>query len=89
MPGPCCPVSCWPAPPLVHLATAASPPAVPLLLLPPRQVTEDSSSSQDNVTRLTEESQRAVAGIQGSIQSKKGDVLGMLLHHVTNVKLVK
>jgi hypothetical protein len=53
------------------------------------QVSEDSSSSQDNVTRLAEESQRAVAGIQGSIQSKKKDVLGMLLHHVTNVKLVK
>ena len=41
------------------------------------------------MTRLAEESQRAVAGIQGSIQSKKKDVLGMLLHHVTKVKLVK
>jgi hypothetical protein len=78
---PACPILslCPPAP-----AAAAAPTTHATL-----QVSEDSSSSQDNVTRLAEESQRAVAGIQGSIQSKKKDVLGMLLHHVTNVKLVK
>ena len=39
--------------------------------------------------RLEEESARAVAGIQGSIASKKSAVLDLLLHHVTTVKLVK
>lgn len=52
-----------------------------------RKVTEDSSSSQDNVTRLAEDSARAVKSIQDSVATKKKDVLDLLLHHVTTVKL--
>lgn len=54
-----------------------------------RKVSEDSSSSQDNVTRLAEESARAVKAIQDSVMQKKKDVVDMLLLHVTNVKVVK
>jgi V-type H+-transporting ATPase subunit G len=57
-------------------------------LLPP-QLTEDSSSSQGNVARLEDESQRAVASIQQSIATKKNEVLDLLMHHVTTVKLTK
>jgi hypothetical protein len=51
------------------------------------QVSDDSSSSQDNVTRLGEESAQAVQAIQESIASKKKDVMEMLMYHVTTVKL--
>lgn len=51
-----------------------------------RKVAADSSSSQDNVVRLGEESSRAVAAIQASIAQKKGDVLDLLLGHITAVK---
>ncbi|KAI3426227.1 hypothetical protein D9Q98_008603 [Chlorella vulgaris] len=52
-----------------------------------RKVSDDSSSSQDNVTRLGEESAQAVQAIQESIASKKKDVMEMLMYHVTTVKL--
>ncbi|EFN56352.1 hypothetical protein CHLNCDRAFT_57605 [Chlorella variabilis] len=54
-----------------------------------RKVAEDSSSSQGNVAKLTEESSKAVTSIQSSIASKKKEVLDLLMHHVTTVKLVK
>lgn len=38
------------------------------------QVSDHSSSSDANVTRLADESQRAVAGIQHSVQTKKKEV---------------
>ena len=53
------------------------------------QVTDHSSSSQDNVVRLGEESDKAVRSIQDSIAKKKKDVLDMLMHHVTTVKTAK
>ena len=52
-------------------------------------MTEDSSSSQGNVTRLADESTRAVKSIQESIATKKGEVIKLLLDHVTSVKLAK
>ncbi|GAB4817457.1 hypothetical protein N2152v2_004503 [Parachlorella kessleri] len=54
-----------------------------------RKMASDSSSSQENVVRLGEESSRAVKAIQDSIQQKKKEVLKLLLDHVTSVKLVK
>lgn len=54
-----------------------------------RKVSADSSSSQDTVAQLAEESARAVAGIQAAVAAKKGEVMDMLLRHVTNVRLVK
>lgn len=54
-----------------------------------RKVADDSSSSQENVVRLGEESAKAVKAIQESIQQKKNDVLSLLLSHVTAVKFQK
>eukprot|EP00887_Chlorella_sp_A99_P007589 scaffold28.g7589.t1 len=53
------------------------------------KVATDSSSSQENVVRLADESARAVGAINKSIQARKADVLGMLLGHVTAVKFQK
>ena len=41
------------------------------------------------MAKLTEESSKAVTSIQSSIASKKKEVLDLLMHHVTTVKLVK
>lgn len=73
----------WPCPPLSYTPLTCT-----HQLLPP-QLTEDSSSSQGNVARLEDESQRAVASIQQSIATKKNEVLDLLMHHVTTVKLTK
>ncbi|PSC70388.1 transmembrane ATPase [Micractinium conductrix] len=54
-----------------------------------RKVNDHGSSSQDNVVRLAEQSSKAVQGIQESIGQKKKHVLDLLMHHVTEVKLVK
>lgn len=53
------------------------------------KIATDSSSSQENVTRLGEESSKAVSAVQASIQERKQEVLKLLLDHVTTVKLVK
>lgn len=50
-----------------------------------RKIEEDSSSSQENVAKLTAEADKAVAAIQQSIASKKGLVLDLLLKQVQNV----
>ena len=62
---------------------------MPSYCIVPLQVAADSNSSQDNVVRLGEESSRAVAAIQASIAQKKGQVLDLLLGHVTAVKYQK
>lgn len=54
-----------------------------------RKVSDHGSSSQDNVARLTEESGRAVEHIKDSVQMKRKEVLNLLMHHVTTVKLVQ
>ncbi|KAI7838338.1 hypothetical protein COHA_007906 [Chlorella ohadii] len=53
------------------------------------KVTDHSSSSDANVTRLADESARAVKAIQDSVQHKKKEVLDLLMHHVTTVKVAK
>ena len=47
---------------------------------------QDSSSTQEHLVRLSEESERSVKQIQQSVEQKKKDVVGLLLHHVTSVR---
>ena len=50
-----------------------------------RKQAEDSNSNRENLERLNEESERAVAAIKESIASKKEQVIELLLKQVKTV----
>ena len=51
-----------------------------------QKMAENSTSSQEHMARLNAESDLAVAAIKESINSKKEDVIQMMLKQVQNVK---
>lgn len=51
-----------------------------------RKLADDSTSNQENVARLEAESERAIASIHGSVDSKKEQVLSLLLGQVQAVE---
>lgn len=50
-----------------------------------RKVATDSTSSQENVKRLTEEASKSVSEIKASVNAKQDEVLKLLLGKVTSV----
>jgi V-type H+-transporting ATPase subunit G len=52
-----------------------------------QKMADNSTSSQEHIAQLNAESDRAVAAIKESINSKKEDVIQMMLKQVQNVTM--